>query len=62
VYAGGTFQLTITNPPVSTIIQVSTNLVSTNWVNVFTGTPPFTYPDPSASSSPRRFYRAVLGP
>jgi hypothetical protein len=63
--ANGTFQLTIsnpTNPPLSTIIQASTNLVSPNWVNVLTGTPPFTYTDSKASNYPSRFYRAIFGP
>jgi hypothetical protein len=61
VYADGTFQLTITSPTSSTIIQASTNLV--NWVPVYTNyTPSFTYTDSNASSYPYRFYRAVSGP
>jgi hypothetical protein len=58
VFSNGTFQLTISSPALSTIIQASTNLASPNWVNVFTGTPPFTYTD-SATNYPSRFYRAV---
>lgn len=60
VNSNGTFQLTITGPLYSTIIQASTNLV--NWVPVYTNTPPFTFTDPNASSYPYRFYRAVLEP
>jgi hypothetical protein len=58
--SNGKFILSITNPPVSTIIQASTNLVSPNWVNVFTGTPPScTFTDMQMSNFPYRFYRAV---
>jgi hypothetical protein len=59
VSINGTFQLTISSPALSTIIQASTNLASANWVNVFTGTPPFTYIDTQATNYPDRFYRAV---
>jgi hypothetical protein len=60
-YNNGAFQLTISgpvSPAFPTVIQLSTNLL--NWVNVFTGTPPFTYTDPNATNS-SRFYRAVVG-
>ena len=60
---GGAFALTVSapvNPPLSTIIQASTNLV--NWVNVYTNMPPFVFTDPHASNYRTRFYRAVLGP
>jgi uncharacterized delta-60 repeat protein len=60
VNSNGIFQLTITGPLYSTIIQASTNLV--NWLPVYTNTPPFTFTDPNASSYPYRFYRAVLEP
>jgi uncharacterized repeat protein (TIGR01451 family) len=60
--SNGTFHLTITSPASSTIIQASTNLLPPNWLNVYTGTPPFTFTDPNASNYPYRFYRAVLGP
>jgi len=43
------------------VIQASTNLVSSNWVNVFTGTPPFIFSDPAGSSG-NRFYRAQTFP
>ncbi|MFZ0829365.1 MAG: Calx-beta domain-containing protein [Verrucomicrobiia bacterium] len=63
VVSNGSFQLTITsptNPPASTIIQASTNLI--NWIPVYTSTPPFTFTDPGATNYPYRFYRAVSGP
>jgi len=60
--SNGTFRLTVSSPAISTIIQASTNLVSTNWVNVFTGTPPFTYTDSTATNYHSRFYRAKFGP
>jgi len=62
VNSNGTFRLTVSSPALSTIVQAATNLVSPNWVNVFTGTPPFTYTDPQATNYPNRFYRAVFGP
>jgi uncharacterized repeat protein (TIGR01451 family) len=60
--SNGTFRLTITSPANSTIIQTSTNLVSTNWVNIYTGTPPFTFTNKAATNDRSRFYRAVSGP
>jgi uncharacterized repeat protein (TIGR01451 family) len=44
------------------VIQASSNLISTNWVNVYTGTPPFNFIDPAASSYVRRYYRAQVLP
>ncbi len=61
-YSNGIFQLTMTSPSYPTIIQASTNLVSTNWVNVFTGTPPFTFIDTAMTNYYNRFYRAKPGP
>ncbi len=61
----GTFQINVpspTSPPVTVIIQANTNLAGTNWVNVYTNTPPFTFSDPTAGSQARRFYRAILLP
>jgi uncharacterized repeat protein (TIGR01451 family) len=60
--SNGTFRLTITSPANSTIIQACTNLMPASWLNIYTGTPPFTFTDPYASNYPSRFYRAVLGP
>ena len=53
--ANGQFQLAVSGSS-STIIQASTNLV--NWVNVFTGTPPFIYTNFDTTNYPQRFYRA----
>lgn len=47
---------------VTIVIQANSNLISTNWVNVYTGTPPFNFIDPAASSYVRRFYRAQVLP
>ena len=61
----GTFHISIpgpTNPTVTVIVQANSNLVSTNWVNVYTGTPPINFTDPAASNSVSRFYRALLLP
>jgi hypothetical protein len=44
------------------IIQATTNLVSSNWVNIYTSTPPINFTDPAASNYVRRFYRAQLVP
>jgi uncharacterized repeat protein (TIGR01451 family) len=60
-----TFQITVpgqTNSGLTVIIQASTNLVSSNWVNIYTGTPPINFIDPNASNYVRRFYRAQLLP
>ncbi len=57
----GNFSLTITTPSVPTIVQVSTNLATTNWLNVYTSTPPFTFTETNATN-PARFYRALLAP
>jgi uncharacterized delta-60 repeat protein len=67
----GVFYLSVTNgtPVSSYIIQASTNLVSGNWVNIFTGTPPLltspfilNFTNQSSSNYPVRFYRALIGP
>lgn len=47
---------------VTVVIQANSNLVSTNWVNIYTGTPPFNFIDPAASSYVHRFYRAQVIP
>lgn len=59
-----TFQINVpgpTNPTLTVVIQANSNLVSTNWVNVYTGVPPFIFTDP-AGSNVDRFYRALLLP
>jgi len=57
---GGGFQLSVTGEGYLTTIQSSTNLV--NWINLYSGYPPFTFTDTSASNYPSQFYRAVVGP
>jgi uncharacterized repeat protein (TIGR01451 family) len=59
-FASGKFVLSITAPAAPTIVQTSTNLASTNWLNVFTSTPPFTYTN--NATNPALFYRAKLAP
>jgi len=57
----GKFVLSIISPQSQTIVQTTTNLASTNWVNVFTGsTPSFSYTNDA--TNPALFYRAKLAP
>jgi hypothetical protein len=58
--ADGAFQLTVSGPASSTIIQASTNLA--NWTNIYTNTPPFTFTDSMTTIFPSRYYRAQVGP
>jgi uncharacterized repeat protein (TIGR01451 family) len=63
IFTNGSFHISIpspTNPSLTVIIQANSNLVSTNWVNVYTGTPPIDFVDPAQSSSPSRFYRSTI--
>ncbi len=65
LFANGNFTISIpgpTNPSLTVIIQANSNLVSTNWVNVFTGQPPINFVDPAPSGNVSRFYRAILLP
>lgn len=67
VAAGGGHNLQVGVPGpigagVTVVIQANSNLVSTNWVNIYTGTPPFNFVDPAASSYVHRFYRAQVIP
>ena len=65
VHSNGAFQITIpalTNSSLTVVIQANSNLVSTNWVNVYTGTPPINFIDPAGSNYVNRFYRALLLP
>jgi hypothetical protein len=43
------------------IVQTSTNLSSASWVNIYTGTPPFTYTNFNYTTNPQRFYRSKQG-
>ena len=45
----------------NTLIQASTNLLNTNWVNIYTGTPPFTLTNFDYTNFPQRYYRAKQG-
>jgi hypothetical protein len=51
-----------TNPSVTVVLQANTNLTGTNWMNIYTGTPPINFSDPVSSNYVRRFYRALLLP
>ena len=59
---GGGFKFHVTGDPVLTTIQGSTNLITGNWMNLYTGTPPFDFTDPASTNYLQRFYRAVVGP
>jgi uncharacterized repeat protein (TIGR01451 family) len=52
----------LTNSGLTVVIQATTNLTSTNWVNIYTSTPPINFIDPASSNYVRRFYRAQLLP
>jgi len=57
------FQISVLTPTnVTVIIQANSNLVSTNWVNVYTGMPPVNFTDPASSNYMSRFYRALVLP
>jgi M6 family metalloprotease-like protein/uncharacterized repeat protein (TIGR01451 family) len=58
-FSGGKFLLGVSGSPVSTVIQASTNL--SNWVPVYTNTPPFVFTNLDSTNYPARFYRAVTG-
>jgi hypothetical protein len=51
-----------TNPSVTVVIQANTNLSGTNWMNIYTGTPPINFSEPVSNTTVRRFYRALLLP
>lgn len=44
------------------IVQVSTNLGTTNWVSLATNPSPFTFTDTNATAFTNRFYRVKLKP
>jgi len=61
--SSNTFQIGIAGPPgVSVIVQANSNLLGTNWVNIYTGTPPVIFNDPTTSNYMSRFYRAIPAP
>ena len=59
--SNGVFRLELSGPPITCVIQVSSNLV--HWLPLSTNTIPIegsmVISDPSASNQPVRFYRAV---
>jgi hypothetical protein len=56
----GQFQLAVAAlAGTNSVVRVSTNLGTTNWVSVFTNAAPFTFVETNALSSRLRFYRAV---
>ena len=50
-----------TNSSYPVIVQTATNLFMPNWVNVYTGTPPFTFSDSAYPTNPQQFYRSKQG-
>jgi uncharacterized repeat protein (TIGR01451 family) len=64
-FTNGAFHISVpgpTSPSLTVVIQMNTNLVNTNWVNVYTGTPPIDFVDPAPAGTTSRFYRALLMP
>ena len=58
-----TFQLTVAEVSgLQYIVQVNTNLSTTNWVSIATNTAPFTICDTAFTNNPQRFYRAIYLP
>jgi len=51
----------VANSNYKVVIQAATNLVSPNWVNVYTGTPPFTFTSFGYTTNQQQFYRAKQG-
>ena len=43
------------------IIQATSNLLSPKWVNIYTGTPPFTFNDFGFTTNKQQYYRAKQG-
>jgi uncharacterized repeat protein (TIGR01451 family) len=64
VTSNNTFHIVVPGPAngLTVVIQANSNLVSTNWVNIYTSTPPIDFTDPAASNYVSRFYRALLLP
>lgn len=63
VASNKTIQITVPGTAgsgLTVIVQANSNLVSTNWVNVYTGTPPINFVDPATNGT--HFYRALIIP
>jgi hypothetical protein len=59
VIGGGQFSFTVSGSGgANYVVQTSTNLISTNWIPVFTNVSPFPFGDTNISA-PQKFYRAV---
>ena len=57
--ASSQFQFTVTGAPgTNYIVEVSTNLLTSQWISVFTNPSPFTFIDTGSTGIPSRFYRA----
>jgi len=63
IVTNNTFQLTVAEVSgLQYIVQVNTNLSTTNWVSIATNTAPFTISDTAFTNNPQRFYRAIYLP
>jgi hypothetical protein len=62
--SGGGFQINNPNayPGLTNIIEASTNLLTTNWIPIFTNVGPASFVDPKATNFPVRFYRTKTLP
>ena len=61
--ANNQFQFTVTGiAGTNYIVQVSTNLATSNWLSLVTNASPFSFVETNASRFPQRFYRAWNAP
>jgi hypothetical protein len=61
-FDNGQFQMLVTGSAGSNyVVQVSTNLVTTNWIPLFTNISPFIFTDINLTA-PQKFYRATVQP
>jgi hypothetical protein len=62
IFTPGQFQMLVTGATgVNYIVQISTNLTTTNWVSLLTNASPFTFADTNLNAA-QKFYRAVSSP
>jgi hypothetical protein len=60
-FTNGQFQFTVTGTTgANYVVQVSTNLATSNWISVFTNTAPFMFTDTNVTLFPNRFYQAKI--